>query len=97
VPAHVIRSRPDRTIVPGFRVASVSDVKWGAHPSYVDGFYSRDDDAYAEWDKLSRKADQLTAWIDKHVRGVPDFAGYLNTLDQTRLITLAAARRQIGA
>jgi glutaconate CoA-transferase, subunit A len=97
VPASVIRSRPDRTIVPGFRVASVSEVKWGAHPSYVDGFYSRDDDAYTDWDKMSRKAEQLTAWIDKNVRGVSDFAGYLNNIDQTRLVALAAARREIGA
>jgi glutaconate CoA-transferase, subunit A len=97
VPPSVIRSRPDRTIVPGFRVSSVSESKWGAHPSYVDGFYSRDDDAYTEWDKLSRKADQLTAWIEKNVRAVPDFSGYLNNLDQTRLAALAAAKREIGA
>lgn len=97
VPASQIRSRPDRTIVPGFRVASVSQVKWGAHPSYVDGFYGRDDDAYIEWDKLSRKAEQLTAWIDKNVRGVSDFAGYLNGLDAKRLEALTAARREIGA
>jgi len=96
VPASFIRRQPDRTIVPGFRVASVSQVKWGAHPSYVDGFYSRDDDAYTEWDKMSRKAEQLTAWIDKNVKGVSDFSGYLNNIDQTRLVALAAAKRNIG-
>jgi glutaconate CoA-transferase subunit A len=93
----VIRKRPDRTIIPGFRVASVSKVSWGAHPSYVDGFYSRDDDAYAEWDKVSRKAEQLEAWIGKNVRGVAGFAGYLNALAPKRLEALAAARRNIGA
>src|SRR5204862_3695919 len=97
VPASLIRSRPDRTIVPGFRVSSVSEVKWGAHPSYVDGFYSRDDDAYAEWDKLSRQPEQLTAWIDKNVRGVSDFSGYLKNLDPKRLDALVAARREIRA
>ncbi len=95
VPASVIRSRPDRTVVPGFRVASVSEAKWGAHPSYVDGFYSRDDDAYAEWDKLSRKAEQLTAWIEKNVKGVRDFSGYLKNLDPKRCDALVAARREI--
>ena len=64
VPATAIRSRPDRTILPGFRVAAVSEVPFGAHPAYVEGFYGRDDDAYAEWDKLARKAERLSAWLD---------------------------------
>jgi glutaconate CoA-transferase subunit A len=97
VPADVIRKRPDRTIVPGFRVASVSKVSWGAHPSYVDGFYGRDDDAYAEWDKISRKAEQLDAWLEKNVRAAGGFAGYLKNLDPKRLDALKAARRDIGA
>jgi glutaconate CoA-transferase subunit A len=92
-----VRKRPDRTIVPGFRVASVSEVPFGAHPSYVDGFYGRDDDAYAEWDKLSRKTEPLAAWIEKNVRGAGDFAGYLKNLDPGRLDALKAARRDINA
>src|SRR5258708_34611393 len=97
VPADMICGDPVLSIVLLFCISTFSEVKWGAHPSYVDGFYSRDDDAYAEWDKLSRKAEQLTAWIDKNVRGMPDFVGYLNNVDQTRLVALAEAKRDILA
>jgi glutaconate CoA-transferase subunit A len=58
VPREVVRAAPDRTIVPGFRVSAVSHVPWGAWPSYVDGFYGRDDDAYFAWDQLARSPDR---------------------------------------
>lgn len=92
VPAETIRSRPDRTVVPGFRVAAVSHLPWGAHPSYVDGFYGRDDEAYLAWDKLARDAKTLDAWIDAEIRGVPDFAAYVARLDPGRVKALAAER-----
>ena len=90
VPAKVIRSRPDRTVIPGFRIASVSHVPWGAHPAYVEGHYGRDDDAYTEWDKISRSAEKLNAWIDAEIRGTRDFAGNLQRRDAKHLDALAA-------
>jgi glutaconate CoA-transferase, subunit A len=97
LPRDSIRKRPDRTVVPGFRVAAVSHVPWGAHPSYVDGFYGRDDEAYIAWDGLARDAGKLAAWIDSEIRDVPDFAGYVARLDSERLKSLAAERgRELG-
>lgn len=94
VPGATIRDVPDRTVLPGFRIAAVSEVRWGAYPSYVEGFYGRDDVAYTEWDALSRAAEPLTAWIDAQVRAVPDFASFVRTLDPSRLEALAAEQRE---
>jgi glutaconate CoA-transferase subunit A len=88
-----IRRHSGHTIVPGFRVAAVSAVPFGAYPSYVDGFYGRDDDAYRAWDALSRDAQRLTAWIDAEIRARPDFASYVAGLDPERL---AALERDLG-
>jgi glutaconate CoA-transferase, subunit A len=97
VSREVIRAVPDRTIVPGFRVSAVSHLPWGAYPSYVDGFYGRDDDAYFDWDHLARSPDRLSAWIDTEIRGVPDFAAHMARLAPERLDRLKKARRELGA
>jgi glutaconate CoA-transferase, subunit A len=97
VSREVIRAVPDRTIVPGFRVSAVSHVPWGAYPSYVDGFYGRDDDAYFDWDHLARSPDRLSAWIDAEIRAVPDFAAHMARLAPERLDRLKKARRELGA
>lgn len=91
VAAADIRKQPDRTVLPAFRVAAVCHVPWGAYPSYVDGIYGRDDEAYAAWDGLSRDAAKLAAWIDSEIHGTADFATYLRHLDPPRLAALAAA------
>jgi glutaconate CoA-transferase, subunit A len=94
VPAAAIRAAPDRTALPGFRVAAVCEVPWGAYPSYVQGYYGRDDAAYSEWDALSRTAQSLSAWIDAQIHARPDFAGFVRGLDPKRLQALAAEQRQ---
>jgi glutaconate CoA-transferase, subunit A len=97
VSRETVRERPDRTVIPGFRVAAVCEIPWGAHPSYVDGFYGRDDEAYTGWDSLARDADRLGAWIDAEIHGVSDFGEYVARLDAKRLKALAAERgRDLG-
>ncbi len=81
----VVRSRPDRTILPGFRVNAVSLVPWGAHPSYVDGIYDRDDEFYQAWDKISRTPESLSAWLEKEVFGSAGFEDYVERLGGDRL------------
>lgn len=92
VPSEIVRHRPDRTILPGFRVAAVCHAPFGAYPSYVDGFYGRDDAFYADWDKLARSAERLAAWIEAEVRGTPDLAQTLARIDSTRLSALQESR-----
>ena len=90
------RRQPERTIVPGFLVHAVAHVPMGAHPSYVAGVYGRDDEAYADWDKLSRDAERLDEWIAREIFGVDDFQGYLDHLGATRLAALVAAEQSFA-
>ena len=50
----VIRADPNRTIIPGLIVDAVVVEPWGAHPSYVQGAYDRDNRFYRDWDPISR-------------------------------------------
>jgi glutaconate CoA-transferase subunit A len=88
----VVRSRPDRTILPGFRVNAVSPVPWGAHPSYVDGVYDRDDEFYQAWDKISRTPESLSTWLEKEVFGSVGFEDYVERLGADRLKALKEKR-----
>jgi glutaconate CoA-transferase, subunit A len=73
----VIRSDPNRTVIPGMIVSAVVVEPWGAHPSYAQGYYDRDNDFYVAWEAISRDPAKLDRYLEEFVHGVPDRAGYL--------------------
>ncbi|MBI4672861.1 MAG: CoA transferase subunit A [Chloroflexi bacterium] len=73
----VIRADPNRTLIPGLIVDAVVVEPWGAHPSYAQGYYDRDNAFYVEWDTISREAASLNAWLDEWVYGVKSRAEYV--------------------
>ena len=73
----VIRSDPNRTVIPAMIVAAVVVEPWGAHPSYAQGYYDRDNDFYVAWEAISREPAALARYLDEFVHGVPDRASYL--------------------
>ncbi len=73
----VIRADPNRTLIPGLIVDAVVVEPWGAHPSYTQGYYDRDNAFYVEWDTIAREAASLNAWLDEWVYGVRDRADYV--------------------
>jgi glutaconate CoA-transferase, subunit A len=73
----VVRSDPNRTLIPGMIVDAVVVEPWGAHPSYAQGYYDRDNDFYLAWEGISRDARLLERYLDEYVRGVPDRAAYM--------------------
>jgi glutaconate CoA-transferase subunit A len=77
----VIRSDPNRTVIPGLMVDAVVHQPYGAHPSYAQGYYDRDNQFYLEWDRISREEATTQAWLDEWVYGVEDWAGYLSKLE----------------
>jgi glutaconate CoA-transferase subunit A len=77
VPGSVIRADPNRTIIPGMIVDAVVVEPWGAHPSYAQGYYDRDNDFYVAWDDISRDETKLQAWLDAWIYGIADRAEYL--------------------
>jgi glutaconate CoA-transferase subunit A len=84
----VIRSDPNRTAIPGLIVDAVVVEPWGAHPSYVQGHYDRDNRFYREWDAISRSAESTDHWLDEWVRGTANHAEYVAKLGEERLAAL---------
>src|SRR6266568_529744 len=98
----IIRSDPNRTLIPGLIVDAVVQVPYGAHPSYVQGYYDRDNAFYLQWDALSRDPDQVQAWLDEWVYSVADHGEYVRklgpqTLERIRPGSAPAASVDYGA
>lgn len=73
----VIRQDPNRTLIPGLQVDAVVVEPWGAHPSYAQGYYDRDNDFYVAWDKIAREEASFKKYLDEFVYGVKDRAEYM--------------------
>ncbi|HVB74215.1 MAG TPA: CoA-transferase [Ktedonobacteraceae bacterium] len=98
----VIRSDPNRTLIPGLIVNAVVQVPYGAYPSYVQGYYDRDNVFYLAWDALSRDEKRTQAWLEEWVYNVKDHAEYLRklgseTLERIRPGSAAAPAIEYGA
>jgi glutaconate CoA-transferase subunit A len=77
----VIRSDPNRTVIPGLLVDAVVHEPYGAHPSYAQGYYDRDNPFYLAWDQISRDEASTRAWLDEWAYGVADRAEYRRKLE----------------
>jgi len=84
----VIRSDPNRTLVTGDDIDRVVEAPYGSHPSYAQGYYDRDNDAYLNWDEVSRTREDTREWLDDWVYGVADRAEYIRKLSSDRLLDL---------
>jgi glutaconate CoA-transferase subunit A len=84
----VIRADPNRTIIPGLIVDAVVVEPWGAHPSYVQGAYDRDNRFYLDWDPISRDEVATQTWLRDWIYGVTGRAEYIEKLGAERLTTL---------
>ncbi len=91
----VIRSDPNRTLIPASIVGAVVVEPWGAHPSYAQGYYDRDNDFYVAWDAISRDDRSLERFLDEFVYGVRDRAEYMQK--QPGLADRLKARAQFCA
>jgi glutaconate CoA-transferase subunit A len=77
VDERVIRADPNRTVIPGLAVDAVVVEPWGAHPSYAQGYYDRDNEFYVRWEAISRDPAALAAYLAEFVYGVRDRAEYV--------------------
>lgn len=80
VDENVIRSDPNRTIIPEFVVDAVCHVPFAAHPSYTQGYYDRDNAFYLAWDKISETSEGTQRYLEEWVFGVRDRAEYWQKL-----------------
>jgi glutaconate CoA-transferase, subunit A len=72
--------RPFQIVLPSVAVQAVAVVPHGAHPSYADGYYDRDNVFYEAWDPISRDRDRFTGWMNQHVLDVEDFAEHIKSI-----------------
>ena len=70
VETDVIQRDPNRTLIPGFRVAAVVEEPWGSHPASMAGFYDMDWAYCAYYEQQSRTEALLEAFLRKWVFGV---------------------------
>ncbi len=80
VSEEIIRSDPNRTLIPGFIVDAVCHEPFAAHPSYTQGYYDRDNAFYLQWDEISKSREDVQAYLDEWVYGVEDRAEYWDRL-----------------
>jgi glutaconate CoA-transferase subunit A len=97
VSSEVIRSDPNRILIPALRVAAVVHEPGGAHPSPVQGSYNRDHAAYQEYHQASREAAVFREWLETWVLGVADRPAYLERLGAERWAALQAKQRRLAA
>jgi len=76
----VIRSDPNRTLIPGMVVDAVCHVPFCAHPSYTQGYHDRDNDFYLAWDEISKTEEGVRAYLKEWVYDLPNREAYWEKL-----------------
>lgn len=76
----IIRSDPNRTIVPSHVVDAVVEVPRGAHPHAVQGCYDRDDAFSRDWSALARDAEAVKQWLQTNIHATADHEEFLALL-----------------
>jgi glutaconate CoA-transferase subunit A len=88
VDSEIVRRDPNRTVIPGFRVKAVVEEPWGAHPSYSQGYYDRDNQYYMDYEKTTRTLEEHEKFIEDWVLGVSDRKEYVKRLGAERMLSL---------
>ena len=89
----VIRSDPNRTMIPGIVVSAVCHVPFACHPSYAQGYYDRDNEFYLAWDKVSESVEATRQYLDEWVYGVKNRDEYWEKLGEATHERLAVPQQ----
>jgi glutaconate CoA-transferase subunit A len=97
VEPEIILSDPNRTVIPGFLVTAVVECPWGAHPSPVQGYYSRDNAYFRQYHEQTKTPADFAAWRARWVDGVNDRREYSNLLGACRQEELTVKKHAYAA
>jgi glutaconate CoA-transferase subunit A len=97
VPRAVVRSDPNRTLIPGLIVDAVVVEPFAAHPSYALGYYDRDNQFYVGWAKISKDRTSLEKYLEEWVYGVSGRKEYMEKLGADYVNKLKADNRPSGS
>jgi glutaconate CoA-transferase, subunit A len=62
-----LKPMPNSVVLPSWVVTAVVHAPHGARPSYTQGYYSRDDAFYREWDGISKDRNRFVRWVQQNV------------------------------
>lgn len=77
VPSSEIRKAPEKTLIPGFRVASVSLVPFGSYPTSCYDWYDYDAEHLRMYSAAASTADGFEGYLRDNVTGQDSFEGFL--------------------
>jgi len=97
VPDDVIRSDPNRTMIPGFLVSAVVEEPGGALPSSVQGYWRRDFETFLRYHGLSKAPDGYQSWLKEWVLELPDRSAYLRHMGDAAVERLRVSDRRLAA
>lgn len=97
VTPEVIASDPNRTVIPGFLVSAVVECPMGAHPSPVQGYYSRDNAFFRQYHEQTKTPADFGTWAQRWLYGVADRAAYVKQLGDCRVQELAVKQHAYAA
>ncbi|MEY4042788.1 MAG: hypothetical protein RL529_355 [Actinomycetota bacterium] len=81
----LVRSDPNRTIIPSHAVSAVVEVPFGAHPSFTQGYYDRDNNFYRDWSAISADKALLNEWLQKWIFNTTDHSEYVALMGEANL------------
>lgn len=76
----IIRSDPNRTLIPEFIVDAVVHEPYGCHPSFAQGYYDRDNSFYVNWRSISKDLPKFNAYLEEWVYGLKNRAEYVERM-----------------
>jgi glutaconate CoA-transferase subunit A len=85
----IVRSDPNRTIIPSHAVSAVVQVPMGAHPSFTQGYYDRDNNFYRDWSAISGDKEKIAEWMTKFIYETKNHEEYLELLGDETIGRLA--------
>jgi len=80
VPNEFIRRDPASTVIPYYLVDAVIEVPYGGYPGNMAYEYFSDEKHLREWLEAESDNDTLAEFLKRHIYGVKDFNGYLETI-----------------
>jgi glutaconate CoA-transferase subunit A len=93
VDSEVIRSDPNRTLIPGMIVNAVVIEPFGAYPSYAQGYYDRDNQFYIDWYTISKNQESMEKYISEWILSVSGRKEYMEKLGSKYVEKLRAKDR----
>jgi glutaconate CoA-transferase, subunit A len=97
VPDEVIRSDPNRTVIPGFLVTALVHEPGGALPSSVQGYWRRDFEPFLAYHRTSQTVEGFQAWLREWVLDLEDRPAYLQHMGDDALKRLRVTARRPAA